>query len=152
MIEVLGGIWNGTDVRLGISQRGGYVSFYSNELAYVQLENWYEDMNVRLQVEGVTVSVLSLGVWNGTIPADTECVIHWSWAFLMPHEENFLFWVGLLGIILVLFGLMLTVYCFRHYPIFTLTDRELVWEKEALIAGICAVIIGAGLIITWLLS
>ena len=71
---------------------------------------------------------------------------------MMPHEENFLFWVGLLGIILLLFGLMLTVYCFRHYPIFTLTNKELVWEQTALIVAVCAVIIGFGLVVTWLLG
>ena len=153
MIEVLDGTWNGTNVRLSMNQRGGSISFYSNSLAYIQLENWYEETNARLQVDGVTVSGLSPQIWNGTIPAYKKCVIHWSWSFLLPHEENFLFWVGLLGLIMLLFGLMIIVYNLRHKPIFSLSEsKTLIWESDTFIIAICMVIIGAGLVVTWLLS
>lgn len=152
IIEVLSGTWNGTECQVSMTDKGGTLYFYSNNISYIQITNVY-NLKLILRYDGLTLSVLDEENWTGTIPADTEVYIHWRWEILMPHEENFMLWIGVLGIILLIFGLMLTAYCFRHYPLFTLNQNtEMVWEKEALMVAICAAIIGFGLIVMWLLG
>lgn len=150
-LNVIEGLLNGTDGYIGLTERSGTVSFYSNNESSIQLS--HDSYRIILTYDGLTLSTLTEKSWNGTIPADTDIYIHWKWTELMIHEENFMFFIGILGIVLLVAGLMLTVYCFRHYPIFTLNQNtEMVWEKEALIAGVCAAFIGFGLIMLWLLG
>jgi hypothetical protein len=150
-IEVLSGTWNGTNCTLGMTDRGGNLYFYSNADSEVQLSH-NNDVGLRLDYEGIVLSILTPShSWNGTIPADTPVYLKWSFSFLMPHEENFMLYVGLLGIALLVSGLLFGAYSFTQYPIFSF-KRETIWETSLLVYSFTAAFIGAGLIITWLLS
>jgi len=151
-IEVLTGALNGSDVRLGLTERGGNLFFHSNFGCEIQLSH-DSGNRLRLDYEGVEFSTVTAGSsWNGTIQDDTDVYIHWSFVYLLPHEENFNLYLGLFGIILLVAGILLLVYSFRTYPIFTFSaTKETVWEQNYVAYAIVCIIIGVGLIMTWLL-
>jgi hypothetical protein len=151
-IEVLTGSLNGSDARLGLTERGGNLFFHSNSGCEIQFSH-NSGNRLRLDHDGVEFSVITAGTaWNGTIPTDTDVMIAWNFVYLMPHEENFNLYLGILGIILLIAGILLLVYSFRTYPIFTFSaTKETVWEQNYVAYAIVCIIVGAGLIMTWLL-
>ena len=151
-IELLTGTWNGTDCTLGMTERGGTLSFHSNDIAEVQLSHTAE-YGMRLDYEGITLSDIEPGhSWNGTIPDDTDIYLHWSFSFLMPHEENFLLFVGIFGMALFVGGILFTAYLVKVTPLFSFGTKEILFEKMSFVLGIFAVVIGAGLIMIWLMG
>jgi len=150
-IEVLSGTWNGTDGVLGMTDRGGYIYFQSNNDTEVQLSH-NNEYGLRLEYEGISLSILTEGhSWNGTIPNSTETYLRWSFPLILPHEENFMIYLGLFGLGLMISGLLLGAYSFKTYPIFSF-KRETIWETSLLIYSFIACFIGFGLVITWLLG
>lgn len=149
-IEVLSGTWNGTNCVLGMTERGGNLNFQSNNLAYVQLShNALHGM--RLTYEGISLSTLETEhSWNGTIPVDTEIYLKWSFSFLMPHEENFMVYVGASGIILFMVSLLLGAWGLKKYGLFSM-EHTSIWEWDAVPFIVIGLIVGVGLIITWLM-
>lgn len=150
---------NGSDCVLSMTQRGGSLYFVSHNLTHIQLYQYGNtsyspyysiDDTMVLTVDGMTISTLTAGhSWNGTVPASGEVYIQWSWSLILPHEQNFIFYIGMAGLVLFIFGLFLAVYAFRHYKIFTLGNEETVWEKDALMFAVVLIIIGICLVFAW---
>lgn len=162
-IEVLDGVWDGRDCQLIMRGKSGVLYFVSYNSCSVQLYH-YNDREIALTVEGMEVDILdpvppSTGdfykngyVWNGTITAGSEVRISWNLPELLIYEENWMLYLGLIGLGLLIAGIFLTVYAFRHYKLFTLGNEETVWEKEILPICILLLIFGFGLLIIWLLG
>lgn len=161
-IEVLDGVWDGRDCQLQMNQRGGTLYFVSYNDCAIQLYHDNE-RTMGLTVEGMEVDSLNpvpspgdyykAGYsWNGTITNGNEIRITWIFPKLLPHEENWMLYIGLAGLLMLIIGIMLSVYAFRHYKLFTLGNEETVWEKDILPFCIILVLLGAGLIIVWLLG
>lgn len=150
-IEILTGVLNATNVRLGLTDRYGDLYFHSNFGCEIQLSA-DSNIDLKLSYDGMEFSELIENQFNGTIQNGADVLIHWSFIPLLPHEENWVLWLGILGIIILVAGILLLVYCFRNYPLFTFNqDKEMVWETDMLSYAAVAIIIGAGLTITWLL-
>lgn len=152
-IEVLTGTWGGENCVLGVTERGGNLYFESNETCTFQITN-YDETNMRLTYEGCEIDVLVNGFsWNGTFPdGDTAVLIHWSWALNLPHEENWTLFMGLFGIGLLLGGLLFLAYLIKTYPLFSLSKKEILFDKISFPIAISAIIIGFGFIIMWLMG
>lgn len=151
-IEVLTGTWGGEDCRLGMSDRGGELFFHANETCTFQLEN-SNDRVMRLSYQGCLLSTLEQGFsYNGTFPDDTDVLIHWSWALEMPHETYFTFLLGLVGLGLMIGGILFDAYLIKVTPFFGFGNKEIIFEKESFVLGLCAIVIGFGLVVVWLLS
>ena len=150
-VHINTGTLNGTDVVLALSNKGG--TFYFNSWTDAEIQ-FSGDYDFSFTDTGVSFSELIKNrEYFGDLPNDGSLVtFQWRWKVLMPHEENFMFYVGLVGLGLVLFGLMITVYTFRHYPIFSMGSREIVWEQDTLIYGVLAVFIGGAIVVLWLLG
>lgn len=148
-IEVLDGTWNGTDCRLFMSKRGGSLYFVSANDAHLQL---YSSGVTQLSIEGMEYTKISTTTWNTTLTDGATVQINWGYPLDLPHEANFMFWIGLAGLIMLVCGIMLSAYAFRHYTIFTLDDKETIWDKEILPFCILLVLGGFCLIIAWLFS
>lgn len=161
-IEVLSGTFNGSDCTLSMNRRGGSLYFVSGSTAQVSLFQYSDgdytawthfDDTMVLNVDGMEVDEVTRGFnWNGTIPASGEVYIRWSWNLLMPHEWDFMFAIGIAGLIMLVIGIALFVYCLRKYKIFTLGDEETVWEKDALMIAVVLIILGLCLIFAWFFS
>lgn len=148
-VEVLDGTWNGTDCVLYMTKRGGSLYFVSSDTASLQL---YSSGVTQLSIEGMEYTKISQTTWNTTLTDGAEVYINWGYPLDLPHEANFMFWIGLTGIIMLVCGIMLSAYAFRHYTIFTLDDKETIWDKEILPFCILLVLGGFCLIIAWLFS
>lgn len=151
-IEVLTGTWSGENCRLGINERGGELYFESNVTCEFQLTN-YDASRIRLTYEGFGLTPINMGFsFNGTFPAgETPCLLHWSWALDLPHEENWALIMGLIGLVLLIIGLFLMAYLIRTYPIFSFS-REILFDKLSFAVAIAMIIIGIGFIMMWLMS
>lgn len=160
-IQVLDGTWNATDCALSVTERGGSLYFTSHNLTHIQLfqygdtgqthNTYYKiDEMVTVVVDGMELSTITAGrSWNGTIPSTGQVYIQWGWSLLLPHEQNFLFYIGMAGLGMLLGGIALAVYSFRHYKFFTLGSEETVWEKDALMFAVVLIIMGICLIFAW---
>lgn len=151
-LEILTGALNATDLRVGMNEKGCTLTFHSNYGCEFQLS---QDSGNRLKVDytGILMDTIMAGTsFNGTITADTDVMLHWEYVYQTPIEENWNLYLGLLGIACLVIGILLVVYCFRHYPLMTFNqNKEMVWETNMLMYAIVLIIIGAGLVITWLL-
>lgn len=147
--EVLDGTWNGTGCMLHMTKRGGSLYFVSQDTAHIQL---YSSGVTQLTIDGMTYQRLTSTSWNATLAPGDEVQINWGYPLNLPHEANFMFWIGLSGIIMLVCGIMLSAYAFRHYTIFTLDDKETIWDKDVLPVCILLVLGGFCLIIAWLFS
>jgi hypothetical protein len=156
VMEVLSGALNGTDCSLGLLYRGGNLYFHNTELCYVTFyqSSLTESMGLTVEVNGESqrFAVQPSTEYNWTLSAGAEVYLTWSYALTMPHEENFMLYLGILGIALIIVAVGLTVYAFRHYIIFTLSDKETVWEKDVLPVALACFIFGIGLTFAWLLQ
>jgi len=142
-IEVLSGVWNGTGCTLGMTTRGGKLSFYSNNLTYVQLSH-NNEFGMRLTYEGISLTEIDEDKsWNGTIPVSRDCYLAWSFGITMPHETYFMLGVGILGIILMFGGIMISAQALRKYKLEVL-------NKEILVYSVPMLIIGFGFAVIWL--
>jgi hypothetical protein len=163
-IEVLSGVWDGRDCQLQMNGRGGSLYFVSYNDCAIQLYH-NDNHTMGLTVEGVEVDTLNPVPatsgdfykggyeWNATITNGAEVRISWNFPRLLPHEENWMLYIGIAGLIMFLIGIGLTVYAFRNYKIFTLKENvETIWDKEILPVCIILLIFGFGLLITWLLA
>lgn len=150
-VDVLAGTLNATECTLGMNNRGGSLYFHNNNLTEIQISH-NNEFAIKLIYDGLSLSDLVAGhSWNGTIPADVDAYIQWGFIFLLPHEENFMLYIGLFGIALFSSGSLLGAYSFKKYPIFSF-ERETIWETGLLMYSFIAAFIGIGLVITWLLS
>jgi hypothetical protein len=162
-IEVLDGVWDGRDCQLSMNARGGSLYFVSYNDCHIELYH-NDNHTMGLSVEGAeadTVNPVPLASgdfykggyeWNATITNGAEVRITWNFPRLLPHEENWMLYLGLAGLFMLVIGILLTVYAFRHYKFFTLGDETTVWERDVLPIAIVLILIGGGLLITWLLG
>ena len=149
--QVLNGTWNGTGGRLGITHKYGQLYFYSHDAASIQIEQSYEH-KLRIYYEGFILHTLTPGYsFYGEIPANTTCFIIWSWNEPLIIEENWSLIMGLFGLILFVSGLIMMAWSFKTYPIFSF-KRETVWDQSIVLYALVALIIGAGLIMVWLMG
>jgi hypothetical protein len=162
-IEVLDGVWDGRDCQLSMNERGGTLYFMSYNDCHIEL---YQDSayTMGLTCEGMEVDSVNPAPtatgdfykagyeWNGTITNGAEVRISWYFPRILPHEENWMLYLGLAGLFMLVIGILLTVYAFRHYKFFTLGDETTVWERDVLPIAIVLILIGGGLLITWLLG
>ena len=150
-ISVLTGVWNGTEARLSMTSKYGDLYFYSNSECQIQLEtNWNNAAGLRIVHEGITLSTITKGVsWNGTIPANTQCRLFWSFSSLEIYEENWNLYLGLLGIGLLVSGVIIGAWSFTKYPVMSF-NRECIWESSIIVYCFVAAFVGFGLIMVWL--
>lgn len=149
LIEVLDGTWNGTDCQLYMTKRGGSLYFVSANNSHLQI---YSSGATQLSIDGMEYQKITTTTWNATLTDGAAVQISWGYPLDLPHEANFMFWIGLSGIIMLVCGIMLSAYAFRHYTIFTLDDKETIWDKEILPFCILLLLGGFCLIIAWLFS
>lgn len=151
-IEILTGTWGGKNCRFSLHTRGGELYFEANETCQFQLSHEY-DHSIRLDYEGFDLSIIEQGYsYNGTFTSGNAVLLHWSWSFEMPHEENFMLYVGLFGIGLFVASILLTAYFVKTVPFFTLGKGKILFEKLGFIMSLTGIIIGFGLIMVWLMS
>lgn len=154
-LEVLSGTLNGTSAVYGLLYRGGNLYFFNEELCYVVLyQSADEQLGVTVEIAGEKqrFACQPSTEYNFTLPAQTQVYIMFSFAITMPHEENFMLYAGILGFALIIAGIFLIAYALRHYPIFTLSNKETVWDKDILPVAIACLIFGLGLLLAWLLQ
>ena len=147
--EVINGTWDGSDCRLYTSRRGGSYYFLSNQTATIQA---YSSGIASFNVEGAQYTKLTNTSWTIEITPGQTVQISWGYPFTLPHEENFMFYLGLVGVIFLICGILLSAYAFRHYKIFTLGNEETIWDKDILPFCIILLIGGVCLIVAWLFS
>lgn len=149
--ETIAGTWDGYDCHLSTNRRGGSFNFISNQTATIQFYASQYDMH--LIADGATLTKITATSWVLELTEDTDLVqLNWGFPLVLPHEENFMFYIGMFGIGLLVAGIMLTAYAFRHYTLFTLSDKETLWDKDILPFCIVLDIGGVCLIAAWLLG
>lgn len=145
-VEKLTGTLNGTNARLGLTTRGGTLSFHNEQLCQVQL---YADSKISLHVSGADVSATVVGQsWNSTFYANTDILLQWGYAITLPHEAYWSSIIGGLGTGLLFAGVIMFAYAVKEHKWWILdADKTMLG-----IIAVCLFIFGIGLIFYWLLS